>query len=114
MKPQLFALLTALAWGVGGYFEKKGLHQGNLSPQVGIALRTAVALVVLGAFSFPHWLRYSAARSSFSGLFLRAPKMTICRKASYSPSGNLYTAVCSKRYESIRAICLSNLPKGMR
>ena len=55
MKPQLFALLTALAWGVGGYFEKKGLHQGNLSPQVGIALRTAVALVVLGIFSFPHW-----------------------------------------------------------
>ena len=25
MKPQLFALLTAAAWGVGGYFEKKGL-----------------------------------------------------------------------------------------
>ena len=55
MKPELFALLTAFAWGVGGYFEKKGLHLGNLSPQVGIALRTAVALVVLGAFSFPHW-----------------------------------------------------------
>jgi len=26
MKPQLFALLTAVAWGVGGYFEKKGMH----------------------------------------------------------------------------------------
>ena len=25
MKPQLLALLTAIAWGVGGYFEKKGL-----------------------------------------------------------------------------------------
>ena len=55
MKPQLFALLTALAWGVGGYFEKKGLHQGNLSPQMGIAIRTAVALAVLGMVSFPHW-----------------------------------------------------------
>ena len=38
MKPQLFALLTALAWGVGGYFEKKGLHLGQLSPQIGITL----------------------------------------------------------------------------
>lgn len=55
MKPQFLALLTALAWGVGGYFEKKGLHMGNLSPQVGIALRTAVALLVLASVSFPQW-----------------------------------------------------------
>lgn len=55
MKPQLFALLTAFAWGVGGYFEKKGLHLGNLSPQMGIALRTAIALVVLACVSFPEW-----------------------------------------------------------
>ncbi len=43
MKPQIFALLTAAAWGIGGYFEKKGLHLGNLSPQMGITIRTAVA-----------------------------------------------------------------------
>jgi len=55
MKPQYFALLTALAWGVGGYFEKKGLHLGKLSPQVGIAIRTAVAVLVLAVVSFPHW-----------------------------------------------------------
>ena len=55
MKPQLFALLTAIAWGVGGYFEKKGLHLGNLSPQMGITIRTAVALVILGVISFPQW-----------------------------------------------------------
>ncbi len=55
MKPQFLALLTALAWGVGGYFEKKGLHEGHLSPQMGITLRTAVALVVLAVVSFPHW-----------------------------------------------------------
>lgn len=54
MKPQLFALLTAAAWGIGGYFEKKGLHLGNLSPQVGITIRTAVALLVLGFVSAPH------------------------------------------------------------
>jgi len=55
MKPQLLALLTAMAWGVGGYFEKKGLHQGQLSPQMGITIRTAVALLILAAASFPRW-----------------------------------------------------------
>lgn len=61
MKPQLLALLTAIAWGVGGYFEKKGLHMGNLSPQVGITIRTAVALVVLGVVSFQEWKQIPAA-----------------------------------------------------
>ena len=59
MKPQSMALLAALAasmaWGIGGYFEKKGLHDGNLPPQVGAMLRTVVALVVLGAMSFTQW-----------------------------------------------------------
>jgi transporter family protein len=55
MKPQLLALLTAIAWGVGGYFEKKGLHLGNLAPEMGITIRTAVALVILGVVSFPQW-----------------------------------------------------------
>jgi transporter family protein len=55
MKPQLLALLTAAAWGIGGYFEKKGLHLGNLSPQMGITIRTAVALLILGIISFPQW-----------------------------------------------------------
>ncbi len=61
MKPQLFALLTAIAWGVGGYFEKKGLHMGNLSPQVGITIRTAIALVILGVVSFPEWKQIPTA-----------------------------------------------------
>jgi bacterial/archaeal transporter family protein len=55
MKAQWLALITAVAWGVGGYFEKKGLHAGQLPPQVGITVRTAVALVVLGVASFPQW-----------------------------------------------------------
>ena len=61
IKPQLFALFTALAWGIGGYFEKKGLHLGNLSPQMGITIRTAVALVILGAVSFPQWKNVTQA-----------------------------------------------------
>ncbi|MFP4394851.1 MAG: EamA family transporter [Anaerolineales bacterium] len=55
MRPELFALLTAMAWGVGGYFEKKGLHLGHLSPQMGITIRTGVALIVLSVASFPQW-----------------------------------------------------------
>jgi bacterial/archaeal transporter family protein len=55
LKPQLLALLTAAAWGLGGYFEKRGLHLGHLPPQLGITLRTATALVVLGAVSAPQW-----------------------------------------------------------
>jgi transporter family protein len=55
MKPQILALITAMAWGIGGFFEKKGLHAGGLSPQVGITIRTAVALVILGAVSYPNW-----------------------------------------------------------
>ena len=55
MNPQILALLTAAAWGIGGYFEKKGLHLGGLSPEMGITVRTAVALVILGVVSFPQW-----------------------------------------------------------
>jgi len=63
MKPQLLALITAMAWGIGGYFEKKGLHLGNLSPQMGITIRTAVAFIILGAVSFPQWKTLSQAGS---------------------------------------------------
>ena len=55
MRSQLVALLTAAAWGIGGYFEKRGLLLGNLPPQVGITIRTAVALVILAAVSAPQW-----------------------------------------------------------
>jgi bacterial/archaeal transporter family protein len=55
MKPEFYALLTAIAWGVGGFFEKKGLHLGNLSPVMGITLRTATALIVLASASYPQW-----------------------------------------------------------
>ncbi|MCD4829202.1 MAG: EamA family transporter [Candidatus Cloacimonetes bacterium] len=61
MKPQYFALLTAICWGVGGFFEKKGLHMGNLSPQVGITIRTFIAFLVLGAISFSQWKTIPAA-----------------------------------------------------
>jgi len=61
MKPQYFALLTAFCWGVGGFFEKKGLHMGDLSPHVGITIRTFIAFLVLGAISFSQWKTIPAA-----------------------------------------------------
>jgi transporter family protein len=61
--PQIFALLTAMAWGIGGYFEKKGLHDGGLSPQMGITIRTGVALIILGIVSFPQWKTLGQAGS---------------------------------------------------
>ena len=61
MRPQLLALATAAAWGIGGYFEKKGLHAGGLAPQVGATLRTFVALVVLALASGPALRQLAAA-----------------------------------------------------
>ncbi|GMU65550.1 MAG: hypothetical protein AMXMBFR36_18240 [Acidobacteriota bacterium] len=61
MHPILLALITAAAWGVGGYFEKRGLHAGHLSPAVGATLRTAVALAVLAAVSGPQLRQLAAA-----------------------------------------------------
>jgi len=63
MRPELLALLTAVFWGVGGYFEKKGLQLGNLAPQMGITIRTAVALVILGAVSYSEWKTVATAGS---------------------------------------------------
>jgi transporter family protein len=61
MRPQLLALVTAAAWGIGGYFEKKGLHAGGFAPQVGAALRTAVSLAVLAIASGPALRQLGAA-----------------------------------------------------
>lgn len=61
MHPILLALITAAAWGVGGYFEKRGLHAGHLSPAVGATLRTAVALAVLAAVGGPQLRQLAAA-----------------------------------------------------
>ena len=55
MKPELFALLTAVCWGVGGFFEKQGLKLGHLSPTMGITIRTAIAFAILAVASFSEW-----------------------------------------------------------
>ena len=61
MRPFVYAILTAAAWGIGGYFEKRGLMLGGLSPQIGITLRTATAVLLLGALSSPQWKTIASA-----------------------------------------------------
>lgn len=61
MKPEILALMTAICWGVGGFFEKKGLHEANMAPVMGITIRTGVALLILAAASYPHWKSLSTA-----------------------------------------------------
>jgi bacterial/archaeal transporter family protein len=51
----VLAALAGVAWGVGGYFEKSGLQALGLPPIAGITVRTAVALLLLGALSVPAW-----------------------------------------------------------
>jgi bacterial/archaeal transporter family protein len=63
MKPQIYALLTAVAWGVGGYFEKKGMLLGKLSPQVGITIRTSIAFIILTIISLPQLKSIGSAGS---------------------------------------------------
>ena len=48
-----YAMLAGLAWGVGGYLEKSGLQKGGLPPLTAIAVRTAIAFVLLGAAAIP-------------------------------------------------------------
>ncbi len=55
MTPVLFAALTALCWSAGSFFEKKGLAIAGMPPVMGITIRTAAAIIVLGAVSYPHW-----------------------------------------------------------
>jgi hypothetical protein len=97
MKPQLLALITAMAWGIGGYFEKKGLHLGQLSPHVGITVRTAVALVVLSAVSAPQFGR--ARRAGTLAWRLRiGPLYLRCRTTRDRGEGK----ICSRRRRSMR------------
>jgi uncharacterized membrane protein len=55
MRAEVWALATAVCWGVGSMMEKKGFKLGGLSPVMGTALRTAVSLLVLSVVSYPYW-----------------------------------------------------------
>jgi len=61
MRPYIvLAVLAGAAWGVGGYFEKMGLHEMRIPSIVGITIRTLVALLVLALISVPAWKAVSS------------------------------------------------------
>lgn len=61
IRPEILAVLTAIFWASGSYFEKQGMKLGSLSPVLGITLRTGMALVVLSLISIPYWRQISEA-----------------------------------------------------
>ena len=61
MKPELWAILTAICWGGGSLLEKRGVHLGNLTPVMGTAIRTVFSLALLGMVSIPYWGEIKAA-----------------------------------------------------
>lgn len=54
MKAELLALLTAACWGIGSFFEKKGLALGNIPPFVGAVMRTSISLLILLFLAWPN------------------------------------------------------------
>jgi transporter family protein len=61
LSAEILAILTAICWAIGSYFEKKGLKLGNLSPQMGLTIRTTAAMAVMFFVSMPYWKQLSTA-----------------------------------------------------
>jgi len=55
MRAEVWAILTAVCWGVGSLLEKQGVKIGGLSPVMGTLIRTGFSLVLLLVASFPFW-----------------------------------------------------------
>jgi len=61
MKPEGWAILTALCWGVGSLLEKRGVKIGGLAPAVGTLLRTGFSFLLLLAITLPFWSQIKTA-----------------------------------------------------
>ena len=61
MRAELWAVLTALCWAGGAYFEKKGVRLGGFAPVMGTTLRTVTSVVLLLVLSQPYWGQVRAA-----------------------------------------------------
>ncbi|MDG1806307.1 MAG: EamA family transporter [Pirellulaceae bacterium] len=55
MKPEMWAVLTAICWAVGSVLEKKGVKLGEFTPVMGTTIRTVVSLTLLLVLSFSFW-----------------------------------------------------------
>lgn len=61
MRAEFWAVLTAVCWGCGSYFEKKGVKLGGFSPIMGTTIRTATSLLLLTLLSYPLWHQVKTA-----------------------------------------------------
>ena len=55
MPAEIWAVLTSICWAVGSFLEKKGVHEGNLTPAMGVTIRTFFSLIFLSMLSYPYW-----------------------------------------------------------
>jgi uncharacterized membrane protein len=55
VRAEFWAVLTAVCWAGGSFFEKKGVKLGGFAPVMGTTIRTATSLVLLAAISYPFW-----------------------------------------------------------
>ncbi len=61
MRGEIWAVLTALCWGVGSLLEKRGVKMGDLTPVVGTLIRTVFSLLFLLIVSFQYWSEIKTA-----------------------------------------------------
>lgn len=55
MRAEFWAVLTAVCWAIGSFYEKRGVKLGNLTPVMGTTIRTGVSLLFLAVLSHPYW-----------------------------------------------------------
>jgi bacterial/archaeal transporter family protein len=61
MRGEMWAVLTALCWGIGSLLEKRGVKMGDLTPVVGTLIRTVFSLLFLLIVSFQYWSEIKTA-----------------------------------------------------
>ncbi len=61
MRGEIWAVLTALCWGIGSLLEKRGVKIGELTPVVGTLIRTVFSLLFLLIVSFQYWSEVKTA-----------------------------------------------------
>jgi uncharacterized membrane protein len=61
MRAEAWAVLTAVCWAGGSYFEKRGVKLGAFTPIMGTTIRTVTSVVVLLVLSRPYWPQVRSA-----------------------------------------------------
>lgn len=67
MKPELFALLAAVAWAAGSYFNKKGMQNANLDPKLALAIRAVASALIIVVIAIPLYGQLATAAQSSIG-----------------------------------------------